>query len=371
MIKRTFLAMSSLLFSLSCTLFAEPEFVHPGVLHTQDSIDFVRAKIAAKEEPWTGAWRKLKRSRHIRSSREASPNPHVERGPSNKPNIGSNDFTRDGDYAYTNALAWVLSGEEARARKAAEILDSWSSTLESVANHDARLLIGMSGLPYIITAELLTHTWDGWPEESQAQFAKMLREIWYPIIKDFYPSANGNWDASMQQTMIAMGVYLDDRAMFDRAVDYFRNGEGNGAVDNYFMESGECQESGRDQNHTQMGLEFLANTCETAWIQGVDLYGAHDNRLLKGFEYTAKYNLEHEVPYVPYKSFEGRYFYKTISEERRGELREMYERVYNHYSTRKGMETPFTEHAALENRPESGGRGCLPWSTLMQTGLPK
>ena len=371
MIKRTYLTICSLLFSCSFSLFAEPEFVHPGVMHTQESIDFVRAKIDAKQGPWTQAWRKMHHSRHLRKDREPSPNPHVERGPSNNPNIGSSDFTRDGDFAYTNALEWAISGDESRARKAAEILDAWSSTLETVGNHDARLLIGMSGLPYIIAAELLTHTWDGWPEESQAQFAKMLREIWYPIIKDFYPTANGNWDASMLQTMIAMGVYLDDRAIFDRAVDYYRNGEGNGAVDNYFMESGQCQESGRDQNHTQMGLEFLANTCETAWIQGVDLYGAHDNRLLKGFEYTAKYNLDHEVPYVPYKSFEGRYHYETISDKQRGKLRDMYERVFNHYSIRKGMEAPFTKRAALENRPESGGRGTLPWSTLMQTGLPR
>lgn len=56
-----------------------------------------------------------------------------------------------------------------------------------------------------------------------------------------------------------------------------------------------------------MGLEFLANTCETAWIQGVDLYSAADNRLLQGFEYTAKYNLGFDVPYEPYQTFEGRY----------------------------------------------------------------
>jgi hypothetical protein len=124
----------------------------------------------------------------------------------------------------------VLSGNVAHAKKAAEILDAW----------------------------------DGWPEENQTRFEKMLREIFYPIIKDFYPSANGNWDASMIQTMLAMGVFLDDQAMFDRAKNYYLNGEGNGAVRNYFKPSGECQESGRDQAHTQMGLDFLACSAEIA-----------------------------------------------------------------------------------------------------------
>jgi len=117
------------------------------------------------------------------------------------------------------------------------------------------------------------------------------------VIENFYPTANGNWDASMIQTMMAMGIYLDDRAMFDRAVNYFLEGDGNGAITKYFSESGQCQENGRDQSHTQMGLGYLGCAAEIAWKQGLDLYAAADNRLLRGYEYTAKYNLGHDVPY--------------------------------------------------------------------------
>ncbi len=335
------------------------EFVHPGVAHSRESLAFVKAKLEAGEQPWARAWEKLRSSGDADLDWKPRPFPNVERGPSNNPNIGSSDFSRDAMAAYTHALCWNLSGEEAHARKAAEIVDAWAATLEAIGNHDARLLVGMSGYHFCIAAEILKHTWDGWPEEKQAKFRSMLRDIWYPIIVDFYPSANGNWDASMLQAMMAMGVFLDDQVMFDRAKDYFLEGKGNGAIGNYFMASGQCQETGRDQAHTQMGLEFLANTCETAWIQGVDLYGALDNRLLKGFEYTAKYNLGHEVPYEPYRSFEGRYHYKKISDDSRGRLRPMYERVFNHYHNRKGLEAPFTEQAALKlraDRPEERGR---------------
>ena len=34
----------------------------------------------------------------------------------------------------------------------------------------------------------------------------------------------------MIQTMLAMGIFLEDRPMFDRAVNYYLNGEGNGAI---------------------------------------------------------------------------------------------------------------------------------------------
>ncbi|MFT5131337.1 MAG: hypothetical protein ACI8W8_004973, partial [Rhodothermales bacterium] len=93
----------------------------------------------------------------------------------------------------------------------------------------------------------------------------MLRRVFYPVIKDFYPTANGNWDASMIQTMIAMGIFLDDRPMFERAVAYYRQGKGNGAIEKYLNDFGERQESGRDQLHVQMGLGFLACSCEMAW----------------------------------------------------------------------------------------------------------
>ncbi len=333
---------------------AKADFTHPGVAHSAESIAFVRAKLEAKQQPWTDAWKTVKSSRGASLSWTPRPREHVERGPYNRPNIGSSDFSADAAAAYIHALCWALTGDPTHAEKSAEILDAWSATLKSISNHDARLLVGMSGYRFTVAAELLKHTWNGWPADRQERFARMVREIWYPVIQDFYPSANGNWDAAMLQTMMAMGVFLDDRAMFDRAKNYFLNGAGNGAIGNYFKESGQCQESGRDQGHTQMGLDFLAATCETAWIQGVDLYGALDNRLLTGFEYTAKYNLGQDVLYEPYRSFEGRYHYKAISDNSRGRFRPMYERVFNHYHNRKGLEAPFTWQAVERLRT---GRG--------------
>ena len=358
------------------------DFVHPGVLHSKESLAFTKEKIAAEEEPWNSLWRSLRKSVYADRDWRAEPRTHVERGPYNQPNIGSSEFTRDSKAAYTFALISVLTdeGETASKRyagKAAGIIDAWADELESISNHDAALLVGMNGQAYIAAAEILKYTESGWPEVRQKRFERMIREIWLPIIHDFYPTANGNWDAAMLQTMIAMGVFLDDEKLFERATNYFLEGKGNGAVRNYFKPSGVCQESGRDQNHAQMGLEFLANTCETAWIQGVDLYGAFDNRLLKGFEYMAKYNLGFEVPYEPYRSFEGRYFYEALSDKGRGRLRPTYEKVYNHYVNRKGMDADkdvsFSRQVALLSRLHSkgGSRSSAPWDSLMFANHPQ
>jgi len=170
--------------------------------------------------------------------------------------------------------------------------------------------------------------------------------------------------------MMAMGVFLDDRTIFGRAVDYYRRGRGNGAVSNYINAFGECQESGRDQSHTQMGLGYLGCAAEIAFKQGIDLYSAFDNRLLVGYEYTAKYNLGHDVPYEPYRSVEGRYHYKEISARSRGGFSSIYERVYHHYHGRRNLQMPFTKQVIEKIRPERFQPEFASWATLMYAEIP-
>lgn len=63
---------------------------------------------------------------------------------------------------------------------------------------------------------------------------------------------------------------------------------------------GQNSESGRDQGHSQLGLGNIAELCQTASSQGDDSYwGLLNDRVLTGYEYTAKYNLGYDVPYDP------------------------------------------------------------------------
>jgi hypothetical protein len=349
---------------------AEKPFTHPGILHSRGELEFVKAMVAEGGEPWKSAWEELRR--HDISGLHWKPKPvaNVVRGPYNRPDVGGTNLMRDGASAYAHAIQWYVTGEQPHANKATEILNAYAATLESIGGHDARLLAGMSGITFANAAEILRHTQAGWGNRDQKEFERMLKDVFYPVIKDFYPTANGNWDAAMIQTMLAMGVFLDDRRMFQRAVDYYSSGEGNGAIGKYFNEFGECQESGRDQAHTQMGLGYLGCAAEIAWKQGVDLYGALNNRLALGFEYTAKYNLGHDVPYEPYRSHEGRYHYREISAKSRGRFSSIYERVYHHYHDRMGLEMPFTAQVIEKMRPERWRSSHASWGTLMHAGQP-
>jgi hypothetical protein len=139
--------------------------------------------------------------------------------------------------------------------------------------------------------------------------------------------------------MICMAVFLDDQDMFNRVLQHYIVGQKpNGGILYYVAPSGQCQESGRDQGHVSMGLGNLVATCEVAKRQGVDLYGAYDNRLMVGMEYTAKYNLGNDVPFDP--TFGG---YKQISPGARGIFAGIWEAPYQHYVNEKGLEMPFTK----------------------------
>ena len=116
-------------------------------------------------------------------------------------------------------------------------------------------------------------------------------------------------------------------------------------------EDGQAQESGRDQQHTQLGLGLLGDCCQVAWNQGLDLYGYAGNRLLQGFEYTAKYLLGGDVPFTPMIDRTGKYPWERIAA--RSGFRPIYEQIFNHYVNRAGLAAPYTERVVEEHvRPE-------------------
>jgi len=101
------------------------------------------------------------------------------------------------------------------------------------------------------------------------------------------------------------------------------------------------------------GIGSLAEACEIGYHQNIDMYGALENRLLKGYEYTAKYNIGLGVPFVQWTDVTGKYSNWTqISDSKRGEFRSVFEIAYNAYVVRKELKMPYTEIILNSIRPE-------------------
>ncbi|TDE14544.1 alginate lyase family protein [Dyadobacter psychrotolerans] len=350
---------------------AAAQFTHPGMLNNSADFKFLKAKIKAGQEPWKSAWETLRKSPEAQLTWKAKPTKVIVVGFYSKPDVGGTDFRKDGDAAYTAAIQYIVTGDKAFAEKSIEIINGWSYSLDSVTDGNKKLLVGMVGIKFLNAAELIKHTYKGWAKKDQQAFEKMVINIWYPLLKDFMPGYNGNWDAAIAQTVMCIGVYMDRSDIFNLAYNQILNGESNGAIDNYFNEGGQCQESGRDQGHAQMGLGFLATVCEIAWKQGRDLYSAYQNRLALGYEYTAKYMLGEDVKYEKYTTFQGKkVFGDSISSIGRGKFSPIYERPYHHYHDRMKMEMPYTKKALDKTRPEAYNSGYMPWATLLTAAYP-
>lgn len=313
----------------------QPPIVHPGILQTRADLEFMKAKIKAGEEPWKSAWALWLTG--PTSSLDFTPTPfvHVIRGAYDAGDQGGRALQESASAAENHVMQWYMTGDEAHADKAIEIFDAWSGTLADFFENDAMLLAGWTGGQFCNAAEILRATYPRWSQRSQAQFKRMLLTVYVPLLRMFYPEANGNWDGAIMYTLLAIGVFCEDRDLMEAVYQHFRTGPGNGGITRYVYPSGQCEESCRDQGHTQLGLGFFANTCITARNQGVDLFGEADNRLALGFEYTARYMLGENVP-----------AYGTISERTRGRFSDIYCAILQHYRYEKHIAMPYTERAA-------------------------
>ena len=304
-------------------------------MQTRTDLEFMKAKINAGEEPWKSAWNLWLDSPVASLDFTPKPFAHVVRGAYDAGDQGGHEIQASASAAENQVMQWWVTGDEAHARKAIGILDTWSGTLADFFENDAMLLAGWTGGQFCNAAEILRATYPDWSAQSQEQFKRMLLTVYVPLLRMYYPEANGNWDAAIMYTLLAIGVFCEDRRLMDSVYRHFRLGPVNSGITRYVYPSCQCEETCRDQGHTQLGLGYLVNTCVIAWNQGVDLFGEADNRLALGIEYTARYNLGEDVP-----------VYGKISEVSRGRFSDIYHTVLQHYRYRKHMQMPYTERAA-------------------------
>ncbi|HWB90760.1 MAG TPA: right-handed parallel beta-helix repeat-containing protein [Puia sp.] len=331
------LAIAGMTFCCPSGSKAQP-FVHPGINQTSADLAYMRKLVLDGRQPWKDAFDRLKAAADTNFVPKA--HAHVLRGPYGRPNIGGDDLSKCANMAYNDALVWYITRDKAYARKAIGILDIWSSTLWDLDYNDAKLLAAWTGHLLCNAAEILRYTDAGWQPKEIAAFTRMLMTVYYPLLRPYYPQANGNWDGAIIHSLIAIAVFTDNHALFDNAVDHFKHAPVNGSIFKYIYPNGQCQESARDQGHVQLGIGEFAGAAEVAYTQGADLFSMADNRIALGFEYEARYLLG-EDPYC----------YCTISPRSRV-LRDDYEYVYRHY-TAHGVDMPYTRRAADSVRPRA------------------
>ncbi|GAA5483140.1 alginate lyase family protein [Haloferula sargassicola] len=350
---------------------ARADFVHPGCLSSREDLARMADKVAAREQPWLGSWEIL-----VKNTDGFLDDAPETQSPITAGGRGENyiRLARDAAKSYQLALRFHGAGDERFALKAVEILNAWAAGHEGWAgDSNVCLRAGLYGQQLACAAELL-RDFPGWERTDFQGFQRYLRERFYSVNHDFLTRHNGtvpghywaNWDLANMASMLAIGVVCDDPAIFDEAVRYLHEGDGAGALRHavVFLHPdglGQWQESGRDQGHALMGPQLMGAFCEIAWNQGLDLYGSLGHRFLASVEYSSKYNLGHDVPFVAFVrewghlGKERQEINPTISEYGRGMSRPGWDLIFNHYVRRCGLAAPWTAAYAGKSRPEGGG----------------
>lgn len=307
------------------------KFVHPGIDQTSEDLKYMKSLVLRGEQPWKDAFERMKSRTDL--DYVVRPHEHVMRGPYGKPNIGGNELSGSVDLAYNASLIWYITGDKRYAEKAIAAINAWTPVLRDFDFNDAKLIAGLTGYKFCNAAEILKYTDSGWEKEDISSFTEMLMTVYYPLLRYYFPQANGNWNGMIIHSLLAIAIFTDNREIFNDAVSNFLYSPVNGSIFKYIHPSGQCQESTRDQGHVQLGLGEFAGAAQVAYTQGVDLFSAGNNRIALGFEYTAGFLLGHKP-----------HSYGIIS-ERAKNLSDIYEYVYQHY-TSKGVELLYAKLAA-------------------------
>jgi alginate lyase len=296
-------------------------FQHPGVLLNRAQLLYIKQQVDARIEPFYSAFIKARDSSYGSLTYKPQGPPAdgiIECGSYSNPNVGCTAEHNDGSVAYVQALLYWLTGNPTYARNAITILDTYAQRLKNYTNANAPLQAAWGASKWARAAELIRYSNAGWPATSIQAFERMLKTITVPLIFSGSPN-NGNWELSMIEALIGIAVFTNDPSLFAHALTFWHqripayffyapidggqavapprgslNWHGQTVFNN--TTSGHAQETCRDFEHTYFGIAATMAAAETAWIQGVNLYGSQLPRLHAALEYHAYYQLGNTVP---------------------------------------------------------------------------
>lgn len=366
-VRNRFLAIFLSVFALFSGVWRNLEaqtFQHPGVLVSQAQLDYIKAMVAAHSDPFYSAFLKAQNS-NIGSLTYQPYGPpsdgYIKCGPTSNPNIGCSNADNDSSAAYLQALLWYITGNQQYANNAIQILNLYGYNLKGYSTGspytNAPLQAAWDSQKFPRAAEIIRYSNAGWSDADIQQFKTMLTTAILPRIINGSTS-NGNWEISMIEGMINIGVFNDDPTTFNKGVLYWKqripayfyyHTDGSQPVPaprgtaNWYGQpvfdsrvDGISQETCRDFGHAQYGISGALDAAETAHIQGVDLYNDSTsnalNRLTSALEFNAKYLLANSNT-VPSYVCNGTVSLQVYPTDEIG---------YNEYHNRLGLDLPLT-----------------------------
>ncbi len=351
-------------------------FIHPGVLVNRAQLDEIKRRVAAGIEPQKTAFEQMKASPLCALNYAPHPVPTVMSGPNSRPEVGAKAEQADGEAAYGQALLWCITGDPAYAKGSIRILDAWSHTLTGGHRYaNGPIQAAWTGAVFARAAEIIRSTYSDWSDADVAAAQNMFRTQFLPFVIHG-DRENGNKELAMTEALVAIGVFNDDRAVFDLGLRMWRGrtpayiylksdgpkpieppGVGPAIWSNKGvmpeLVDGLTQEAARDSHHSWLAFAAMINAAETARQQGVDLYGEQAKRIMAAMEFEARHLPPNNEPAPKGLTFG---------------LQQTWEIAYNEYHDRLGNGLPKMTAVLPGIRP-TGTNHHMAWETLTHAGM--
>lgn len=388
-------------------------FRHPGAMITAEQIAFLKMHLAAGDAPWSASLKDLQATSYAKPTYKpagsAPPGGVVTCGYISSPDVGCTYEKNVARAAFANALVWALTGTKASADGAIRILNDWAAMMKGRSTPAAQefqgntgddfngiLQSGWQGSTLARAAELLRGSDGGaaagWAATDIARFQTMLRTAYVPYVENGYlrPATTdptrltgGNWDLSAIDSLIQIAVFLDDAALFDKALALWRRRvpayiylRSDGAKPNQIpgdnvswytavtTVDGIAEETCRDLSHIQYGFAALVNAAETALIQGVNLYGEQKARIVAGLALNAGYWLAGSSLPPPCAGADAANFKSNYI------ARPTWIVAYNEFADRLKMPLPNVKSVIAQNTsPTADDTHHIQWEALTHAGI--
>ena len=349
------------------------QLVHPGGYLREADLERIRTNVAAGLEPWASAWADLKASGYDTSYEPSGLSSTI---------TSEKAMVYHAHAAWMLTIMWVASGESKYADHAIYIINEWVNTVDVIDCPQAPLRIGEAGNQMANAAEILAHGFNGeanWSSTEINNAKTWFEEVVWPKVGTGGLRSSNHGTSALSACM-SIAIFCDNTTFFNYAVEAYKYGftdsdDGCCGLTQYIWnESGQCNESGRDQAHPQGGIGHLLETAYMAWIQGVNIANYGNNRLFAGLEYLAKYNLGNEVswdfgPMPDECDVHPDSYNDGISTANRGDFSPIYEMAVK-LAKVVGVSTPYCSQVLSSDgyQPEHSGNAIVGLGTLLYQG---
>jgi hypothetical protein len=274
-------------------------FVHPGVLNTQTSLDYIGGQANGGDAERLASYQKVLdfcNSHPVPTSFYAT----VVVGSNGATSPSKSQIRSNAELAYALALRWAKTGTDTYAKQAIQILNGWSYTfqkyalLNSSTNPNQPALEASWTTPsFVAAAEILRYykpfgRSSGWSSADINQFNNYLNNVKNNYINKC-PVYNNNWNASAAYAKMAIGIFLNSTTVFQNGYNDLVK-----YLPIIIKSDGSIPElcDRQDCVHFQYSLTAFAYGAELARIQGDNgIWTYSSNLISKGYDFMrAAYN---------------------------------------------------------------------------------